>query len=178
MPRIALAAFLTLALFCAPVSAEETTPDSASAPSGAPWAGVWRLDLEASDDVEPMLVAMKAPWLARKAAAVMTPTMTITARDHGGLHVVNENPIRTTDQEIFVDGVKRERLDPLDRKVVRSATWNATGQLVVRNWNHVETDEVVEVTSTWSLAGNTLEISNSLEAGDDPIVIRRVFRKQ
>ena len=59
-----------------------------------------------------------------------------------------------------------------------AATLSATGQLIVRNWNHVEANEVVEVTSTWSLAGNTLEISNVIQGEDDALVIRRVFRKQ
>ncbi|MGB0621774.1 MAG: hypothetical protein ACPGVZ_20100 [Myxococcota bacterium] len=161
-------------LLLAPVANGEEPVDSL----GGPWAGTWLLDPEASDPVEPMLVLLKTPWIARKAAAAMTPTMRITALGHGGLRVINENPIRTTNEEIFIDGVKRERLDPLDRKVVRSATLSATGQLIVRNWNHVEEDEVVEVTSTWSLAGNTLEISNVIQGEDDALVIRRVFRKQ
>ena len=173
MTRFPLFALLLVSLLVPAAHAE--APDGEA---GAAWVGTWHLDRDASDSVEPMLAAMKTPWIVRKLAATMAPTMTITSLRHGGLRVVNENPIRKTDQEIFVDGVKRERLDPLDRKVVRSATWNAAGQLVVKNWNHVEEDDVVEVTSTWSLAGNTLEISNALEREDDAILIRRVFRKQ
>ena len=178
MPRTALVALLALLLLSSSTAANDLSKGSSGEARGEVWVGTWLLDREASDSVEPMLVAMRAPWIARKAAAVMTPTMTITALEHGGLRVVNDNPIRQTDEEIFVDGVARERRDALDRKVVRSAAWSEAGQLVVRNLNHVERDEVVEVTSTWSVAGNTLEISNAIQAEDGPIVIRRVFRKQ
>ena len=173
MSRLVLVPLVLCLLLVAIANAEEAVGSL----NGA-WAGTWLLDPKASDSVDPMLVLMKTPWIARKAAAAMTPTMRITALGHGGLRVINENPIRTTNQEIFIDGVKRERLDPLDRKVVRSATLSATGQLIVRNWNHVEEGEVVEVTSTWSLAGNTLEVSNVIQGEDDALVIRRVFRKQ
>ncbi|MEM9177592.1 MAG: hypothetical protein AAGC67_20440 [Myxococcota bacterium] len=175
MLRITLIVLLLCSL---PGMAEEPDAASPDALPAAAWSGVWRLDADASDSVEPMLEVMRAPWIARKAAAVMTPTMRITALAHGGLRVINENPIQTTDQEIFVDGVKRDRLDPLDRKVVRSATWNDTGELVVRNWNHVASDAVVEVTSTWQLAGDTIEIRNAIEAEGDALLVRRVFRKQ
>ncbi len=173
MSRLMLVSLVPCLLLVAVADAEEAV-DSL----GGTWAGTWLLDPKASDPVEPMLVLLKTPWIARKAAAAMTPTLRITALGHGGLRVINENPIRTTNQEIFIDGVKREQLDPLGRKVVRSATLSATGQLIVGNWNHVEEDEVIEVTSTWSLAGNTLEISNVIQGEDDALVIRRIFRKQ
>ena len=104
MSRLVLVPLVLCLLLVAIANAEEAVGSL----NGA-WAGTWLLDPKASDSVDPMLVLMKTPWIARKAAAAMTPTMRITALGHGGLRVINENPIRTTNQEIFIDGVKRER---------------------------------------------------------------------
>ena len=138
--------------------------------------GVWLLDLEESDPIEPMLEAMDAPWIVRKMAPMMTPTMTITALPHGGVRVINDNPIRTTRQEIFVDDTFREREDPLGRKVVSKASWNERGALVVSQKNYVEEDRSVQITSTWHREANELSITNRIERKDGPVIVRRLFR--
>jgi hypothetical protein len=165
----AMVAALLLAL-PAPGMAEDI-----SGPASA-YVGVWLLDLEASDSIEPLMNLIDAPWIARKLADSMTPTLTITLLGDGGLRLVNENPIQTTDQRMPADGVEREREDPLGRKVVSSQVWNDAGQLVVTQKNHVDEDRIVVITSTWARAGDHLELVNTAETEDGPLRIRRVFR--
>lgn len=102
------------------------------------YVGVWLLDREASDSIAPLMELMDAPWIARKLADSMAPTLTITVLGDAGLRMVNENPIQTSDRQMPVDGVERARKDPLGRKVVSSETWNDAGQLVVTQKTHVD----------------------------------------
>lgn len=140
--------------------------------------GVWLLDLESSDPIGPLMEAIEAPWIARKMAGMMAPTVTITALGAGGLRMVNENPIKTTNQDMPVDSVERQRQDPLGRKVVRSEAWNEVGQLIVTQKNYVDDDRIVVVRSTWARVGDRLEVSNQVESEDASLVIRRIFRRK
>lgn len=140
-------------------------------------AGVWKLDREASDSVAPMLERMDAPWIARRMADSMSPTMTVTALPNGRLHIRNENPIRTTEQELPLDGVAREAQDAMDRKVVRTASWD-DGHLVVTSRNYVEAGRIVSVESTWTRSGDTLVIANRIDPDGDALIIRRVFQRE
>ena len=140
-------------------------------------AGVWKLDRDASDAVAPMLERMDAPWIARRMADSMSPTMTVTPLADGRLHIRNENPIRTTEQELPLDGVAREARDAMGRKVVRTASWD-DGHLVVTSRNYVEADRIVSVESTWTRSGDTLVIVNRIDPDGDVLVIRRVFQRE
>lgn len=140
--------------------------------------GIWLLDRDASDPMGPLLELMKAPWIARRMAAVVTPTLTISRLGERGLRVVSESRIRTTDREIPADGVERERQDARGRKVVGKATWNDAGQLVVIQQNHIESNRVIEVSSTWARVGDTLEFTIRAQGEDGPLSIRRVFRRK
>jgi len=177
--RLALIACV-VALYSLPSAfADDGTISAASHPvENDDLSGVWLLDLDASDPIAPMLEAMEAPWLVRKMAPMMTPTMTITALPHGGVQVVNENPIQTTRQEIHVDDTLRERKDPLGRKVVSKALWNAEGDLVVSQQNFVDEDRSVRITSTWSRKEKELTIRNQIHTQDTPTIVRRVFRPE
>lgn len=142
------------------------------------WAGVWRLDRDASDPIEPLLELMEAPWLARKIANAMTPRLTITLLPDGALRILNENPIKTTDREMRADGVRRARTDALGREVVSEEAWTEDGELVVTETTHVGDDRVVVVTSTWRRVENGLEFTARSETDSGPLVIRRVFRRE
>jgi hypothetical protein len=154
--------------------------DARSEPRGAAsvFTGVWILDRDASDSIAPLMEAIDAPWIARKMANVMTPTLTISLLGDDGLRVVNENPIRNSDQDMPADGIDRERTDPLGRKIVSKESWNDAGQLVVTQRNHVDSKRVVVIESTWSRVGDHIEIENHIEAKDSPLRIRRIFRRQ
>jgi hypothetical protein len=145
---------------------------------GSAYEGVWLLDGDASDPIESLMKLMDAPWIARKLAEVMTPTLTITVLADGGLRMVNENPIQTTDRQMPVDGVEREWKNPLGRKVVSREVWNDAGQLVSTQQNYIDDDRVVVVTSTWARVGDDLEITNRVETEDGPLLIRRIFRRK
>jgi len=157
-----------------PVPAESTPaadPNHASA-----LVGVWVLDHEASQSITPLLELLEAPWVARKMAAVATPTLTITATGDGGVHLINQNAIRTTDREIVADGGERERKAAFGRKTVESATWNERGQLIVTQRAYIEAGRVVEVTSTWARLGEALQLTLRADSKEGPLSIRRVFR--
>lgn len=140
--------------------------------------GVWLLDRDASDSIGPLMTLIEAPWIARKLASLMTPTVTITALDDGGLRMVNENPIKTTDENMPVDGVERGRKDPLGRNVVASQSWNDSGHLLVIQKNHIGSDRVVLVESIWERVNDHIEVTNNVETEDGPLVIRRIFRRK
>ncbi|GEM_PF-2332973 len=172
MRRLLLLAVTAIAVALAPIAMTE--PSGATAKD---LVGVWQLDRDASDSVAPMLERMDAPWIARRMADSISPTMTVTVLPGGGLRIRNENPIRTTEQELPLDGVAREARDAMDRRVVRSASWDS-GHLVVTSRNYVEVDRIVSVESTWTRSGDTLVIANRLDPEGDALVIRRVFQRQ
>ncbi|MEM7413499.1 MAG: hypothetical protein AAF430_24920 [Myxococcota bacterium] len=163
-----------VALLCCALFASATAAENASDP-GDSYIGVWQLDGDASDPIGPLLEVMEAPWVARKMADVMEPTLTITPLGDG-LRIVNENPIQTTDTPMPADGVERERKDPLGRKVVSSEVWNDAGELVVTQQNYVDADRIVVITSTWARVDDHLELRNRIDTDDGPMRIRRVFR--
>jgi len=180
---IRLALTVSFGVFCALIGATAFAKDAPTERGTNPsshddLSGIWLLDLEASDPIAPMLEAMGAPWIVRKMAPMMTPTMTITALPHGGVRVVNENPIQTTRQEIYVDDTLREREDPLGRRVISKASWNQDGDLVVSQKNFVDDDRSVQITSTWTREGDELSITNRIDAQDKPQTVRRIFRPQ
>ena len=154
---------------------DDTTGSATDAASDA-YVGIWLLDLEASDSIEPLMRAMEAPWIARKLANAMTPTMIITPLAEGGLRMINENPISKTDQELPADGVKRARKDPLGRKVVSSEMWSESGQLVITQENHADDGRILGVESTWARVGDRLEITNRFQSEKGPARVLRVFR--
>jgi hypothetical protein len=169
-----LPAALALVLWLLP--APGMAQAQASADPVTPYLGRWLLDFDASDSIGPMMELMDTPWIARKLAGMMSPTVTITKLGERGLTMVNENPIKTTQQEMFVDGVEREHEDPLGRKVIASQTWNDVGQLVVVERTHVDDDRVFEVISTWIRVEKHIEVMNKMQGEDEPLVIRRIFR--
>jgi len=176
--RVLRPANAMLRAFCALLLALPlvATADEEPGP-GRAFVGVWVLDNEASDEAEPLLELLDTPWLARKMAGSVTPTLTIRLRGDGGLNVLNENPLHTDDRVLVPDGVWRQEEDPLGRKVVSSELWNEAGQLILWQKNYIDAGRVVEITSTWARVGDHLEFTNRTEAGDTPLAIRRVFRR-
>ena len=153
------------------IAADDTDPRN-------PYLGSWLLDHDASESIGPLMKLIEAPWIARKLATLMTPTITVTELGDNGVQIVNENPIKNTDQRLPIDGVERAETDPLGRKVVTSGVWNDNGQLAVTQKTYVGDDRVIVVTSMWVRVNEHIEIVNRAETEDGPLRIRRVFRRK
>ena len=162
-----------LALFAAvPVAAE---PLAAEPHPGESLAGTWKLDRAASDPIRPLLELLDAPWIARRMADTMSPTMQVSPAPNGGLRVVTANPLRTTDVVYPADGTDNTREDPLGRSVVTRERWLAPGRLVITQENQGE-DGGVQVETTWERVEERLELRIVAQGPDGPVRILRVFR--
>lgn len=167
---------LVLAMPASARGADDAHPVDAT--DRSEWAGVWQLDRDSSDPIEPLLKQMEVAWVTRKIGNAMSPTLTISVLPNGGLRVLNQNPIQTTDRQIPAHGTPYERTDTLGRRVVSKEWWNDAGQLVVVDENHFDDDRIVVVTSTWTCAGDHIDLMNHVETEDGPLLIRRIFRRK
>lgn len=188
----------------APVDATEATAsapaadDSATAGAGAgdaavpavteskasdapDYTGDYVINKSKSDDFEPFLKAVGAPWIARKAAGAFTPTTTIRYPSAGKLSVTNASTFRTTTLEFDIGGgfVEVDRMGGAKGRA--KAELLDDGSLLITNL--AETDDGLATTNRWHFSKIDLDIVLSelklfestakLEAGEPKVVCNR-----
>jgi hypothetical protein len=122
--------------------------------------------------VRPLLELLDAPWMARRVADSLTPTVRFEVVDPGRILIVTDNGFRVQRRELITDGEARERTTENGRRVVSSAWWTKRGEVVAVDRNHLDDGRILEVTSTWKHTADALV----LEIRAASARIKRVFR--
>jgi hypothetical protein len=122
--------------------------------------------------MRPLLELLDAPWMARRLADSLTPTIRFEGVDAGRILIVTDNGFRVQRRELITDGEARERTTENGRRVVSSSWWTKRGEIVAVDRNHLGDGRVLVVTSTWKRTADVLV----LEIRAASARIKRVFR--
>jgi hypothetical protein len=154
-----------------------TQKDAQSGISHPDFRGDWKLDLEASDSVAPLLrAAGKSEWTISLASKV-----TSTHIIRGDLHRLTlriETPVRTQEQEIPLDGTPTRVTGPDGSETLASTRWSEDGQALITT-TQASSQQPLSFRITRSLDADRRTMFLDVECqGRDgqPIRVRRVYR--
>jgi hypothetical protein len=142
--------------------------------------GEWKLDVEASDSVDPLLKA-KGIGFARRMAMVNLPVTNVIRGDHRRLFItVRMTPIIEQTEELPTDGTPTKSASPEDGKLLDSQTrWSADGQSLITTTVDEMDGKPIRLTVTRSLAPDrrTMYVDFRFQPPTGgPLEARRVFR--
>jgi hypothetical protein len=139
--------------------------------------GEWKLDLEVSDSVAPLLRTVgKSEWtilLASKAAVTH-----IIRGDLRRLTLLIKTPVRNQKQELLLDGTPTRAIGPDGGETWASTRWSEDGQSLITT-TQASDRQTLSFRITRSLASDrrTMFLDVQYQGKDgNPIRVRRVFR--
>lgn len=160
---------LALLLLASPVFAADAAP----APG---LAGVWALDADASDSVDPLLATLGRSKMERTMAKrIKGVTHTITLGE-GWVEVTNANTFRTQTSRIELG--KTNTVDSMGQAMEVSAE-SKDGRVLTTGVLALSAGPATMQTARGLADPSTMELVITLTPdGGEPLVVRRVFRKQ
>jgi hypothetical protein len=139
--------------------------------------GDWKLDLEASDSVAPILrAAGKSEWTILLASK--TSVTHILRGDLRRLTLLIKTPVRDQKQELLLDGTPTRAIGPDGGETLASTRWSEDGQSLMTT-TQASSSQPLSFRITRSLAADRRTMCLDVECqGKDgnPIRVRRVFR--
>lgn len=139
--------------------------------------GEWKLDLEVSDSVAPILRATgKSEWtilLASKAAVTH-----IILGDLRRLTLVIKTPVRDQKQELLLDGTPTRAFGPDGGETWASTRWSEDGQVLITTTQaRSGQSQSFRITRSLAIDRRTMLLDVECQGKDGkPIHVRRVFR--
>jgi hypothetical protein len=154
-----------------------TLEDGQSSVRHPDFRGDWKLDLETSDPVAPLLRATGKSGLTIMLASKATVTHIIRGDLHH-LTLLIKTPVRDQKQEILLDGTPTPATTPDGGETLASTRWSADGQALITT-TQANSRQPMSFRLTRSLAVDRRTMFLDVECrGKDgePIRVRRVFR--
>jgi hypothetical protein len=154
-----------------------TQKDVESDVSHPDFRGDWKLDLEVSDSVAPILrAAGKSEWTILLASK--TTATHIIRGDLRRLTLLIKTPVRDQKQELLLDGTPTQALGPDGGETSASTRWSEDGQSLITT-TQASSSQPLSFRITRSLASDSrtmfLDVQCQGKEGS-PICVRRVFR--
>lgn len=158
-----------------PTAATTTTTTALAVPLPAALVGVWALDLEASDDVTPLLDRFEVNFLMKAAARTMAPSHDIRSSSSGGVIVVT-SPVKNSTIVVTTDGVT---VDVGEMFGVPTRTIHRVEGEVLTSVSSLTLQQAEATLTTRRLRdGPRLVMSLELVQNGKPrLLLRRVFRR-
>lgn len=129
----------------------------------ADFAGVWKLDLKASDSLDALLEARGVGWAQRQAAKMIVVTQTWAFLSEGTLQIDVDSPVMDSTETLLLDGTPQPKTSKEGDALVNRTRW--------------EGEELVTVSEIDSHDGrhSRLELRRRLEQGGAVLVQRTIY---
>jgi hypothetical protein len=142
------------------------------------FSGDWKIDLEASESMTPIL-KLKGRSTLECVVLAKVPMTHVIRGDYRRYTIVIQTPVRDQSAEVYTDGRPIKALDPEGKETVAVTRWSEDGQSLVTTSTDTLNGQPAQMKMTRSLApdGRTMYVDLEFTcAQTSPIRVRRVFR--